>query len=149
MSEQFFRWLNGALLVGGGLVLWRQLGWQLLIGLWGEQRRSAFAMVLFTSLAAIQYGLAVLDFSPPFALNERGTVTFFLWIGAIYWWGSATQRQNKETLDHIGRKVNWWRVAASIFKRETWTRSYPPTAQFPGDASVTIPNKSKESEERP
>ena len=74
MSEELFRNLNGALLVIGGVVLWRQLGWQLLIGLWGEQRRAAFFVVLVTSLAMIQYGMAVFPIGPSFALNERGTL---------------------------------------------------------------------------
>lgn len=116
MSEDHYRQLNGIMLLVGALCMLIQVYWQLDLKLPTWQRRTACLMVLATFSIMLQYGLAVGRWFPwatTFALGPRGTVTFFVWIGASVLWAIVTYFDNRGVKRRYG-------AHSSIFTLTFW-----------------------------
>lgn len=111
MSDQ--RDLNGILLLLGAAGTLAQVYWQLDMKLPTWQRRTACLMFIAQFFVLLQYGLAVLQWTPGFATGLRGTFNIAIWVGASMLWATVTLIDNRRVKQRVGAKSHIW-------KREFW-----------------------------
>jgi hypothetical protein len=136
------RFITGIEFAIVALFLGRMMWWQVRVGLVDRQAKSAFIFVMVLTTICIQYALSYLGFFS-FGNTDRGPLFLLVFLLALMWWNTCTERHNVAVLREIERHKRALQLRnpldAKVDQHEGWMwKGKSPMIYSTGNAIVDL-----------